>query len=179
MSFKYGPNRLTLRRFSLGALALVLGGTFSWSGVSAQTYPQKPIHMIVPFARFGFGEGRQNRASGKSGEGHRPHELVGGFSHQHLYLGACLHQQRGQRHHALNNVVVGGLGGGLVGDLGEIGQIQPDNGAALFGDGVEGPGDVLFDAFSRLRRIEARIAGPAGTQARSLPRNRRTLDLGR
>lgn len=37
----------------------------------------------------------------------------------------------------------------------------------------------LFDAFSRLRRIEARIAGPAGTQARSLPRNRRTLDLGR
>lgn len=37
----------------------------------------------------------------------------------------------------------------------------------------------LFDAFSRLRRVEARIAGPAGVQARSLQRSRRTLELGR
>lgn len=54
MSFKHRPNRFILRRFSLGALALVLGGTFSWSGVSAQTYPQKPIHLIVPFAPGGI-----------------------------------------------------------------------------------------------------------------------------
>lgn len=37
----------------------------------------------------------------------------------------------------------------------------------------------LFDAFSRLRRIEARIAGPAGAQARTLQRSRRTIELGR
>jgi hypothetical protein len=37
----------------------------------------------------------------------------------------------------------------------------------------------LFDAFSRLRRIEARIAGPGGAQARTLQRSRRTLELGR
>lgn len=37
----------------------------------------------------------------------------------------------------------------------------------------------LFDAFSRLRRIEARVAGPAGAQARTLGRSRRVLELAR
>jgi len=37
----------------------------------------------------------------------------------------------------------------------------------------------LFDALSRLRRIETRIAGPAGAQARTLQRNRRVLEIGR
>jgi len=37
----------------------------------------------------------------------------------------------------------------------------------------------LFDAFSRLRRIDARIAGPSGTQARTLQRSRRVLEVAR
>lgn len=37
----------------------------------------------------------------------------------------------------------------------------------------------LFDAFSRLRRIDARIAGPSGTQARTLQRSRRVLEFAR
>ncbi len=37
----------------------------------------------------------------------------------------------------------------------------------------------LFDIFSRLRRIEARFAGPGGTQARTLQRNRKVLELAR
>lgn len=36
-----------------------------------------------------------------------------------------------------------------------------------------------FDAFSRLRRIEARVAGPAGSSSRVLQRGRRTLELRR
>jgi len=37
----------------------------------------------------------------------------------------------------------------------------------------------LFEAFSRLRRIEARVAGPSGTQARTLQRSRRVLEVSR
>lgn len=37
----------------------------------------------------------------------------------------------------------------------------------------------LFDAFSRLRRIEARIVGPSGAQARTLQRSRRVIEFGR
>ncbi len=36
-----------------------------------------------------------------------------------------------------------------------------------------------FDAFSRLRRIEARIIGPQGSAARVVQRNKRTLELSR
>ena len=36
-----------------------------------------------------------------------------------------------------------------------------------------------FDAFSRLRRIEARIVGPQGSAARVVQRNKRTLELTR
>jgi len=37
----------------------------------------------------------------------------------------------------------------------------------------------LFDVLSRLRRIEARFAGPGGTQARTLQRSRKVFELGR
>lgn len=37
----------------------------------------------------------------------------------------------------------------------------------------------LFDILSRLRRIEARFAGPGGTQARTLQRNRKVFELAR
>lgn len=37
----------------------------------------------------------------------------------------------------------------------------------------------LFDAFSRLRRIDARVAGQTGTQARTLQRSRRVLEVAR
>ncbi|NBS63317.1 MAG: DUF2796 domain-containing protein [Betaproteobacteria bacterium] len=37
----------------------------------------------------------------------------------------------------------------------------------------------LFDVLSRLRRIEARFAGPGGTQARTLQRNRKVFELAR
>ena len=37
----------------------------------------------------------------------------------------------------------------------------------------------LFDVLSRLRRIEARFAGPGGTQARTLQRNRKVFEIGR
>jgi hypothetical protein len=37
----------------------------------------------------------------------------------------------------------------------------------------------LFDVLSRLRRIEARFAGPGGTQARTLQRNRKAFELAR
>lgn len=37
----------------------------------------------------------------------------------------------------------------------------------------------LFDILSRLRRIEVRFAGPGGTQARTLQRNRKVFELAR
>ena len=37
----------------------------------------------------------------------------------------------------------------------------------------------LFDVLSRLRRIEVRFAGPGGTQARTLQRNRKVFELAR
>lgn len=37
----------------------------------------------------------------------------------------------------------------------------------------------LFDVLSRLRRIDARFAGPGGTQARALQRSRKVFEIGR